>query len=153
MSIDVSTFGTLSVKNLVSKNITLQDVDDTDGVTLIGPQLTSGSYSLTLPVEIGNPGEHLELAAANQLIWGVGAGGGIPTTVTNLTITNNFSANHGIITGELKFGDNKFLYLGDSDDLQLVHDATNSKVISTTGNLIVDNTNTTGKNHYDAGSG
>lgn len=51
----------------------------------------------------------------------------------------------------LSFLDNAELRIGTGNDLTLVHDATNSTVTSTTGNLLVNNTNATGNTVFRLG--
>ena len=53
-----------------------------------------------------------------------------------LTMSGNGNVVMG--TGQLKFADNGKIYLGDSNDLQIYHDATNSYITSATGNLYID---------------
>jgi len=48
-------------------------------------------------------------------------------------------------TNSLTLSDNVDLHIGNSQDLTLVHNTTNSVVTSTTGDLIIDNTNTSGQ--------
>lgn len=51
----------------------------------------------------------------------------------------------------LSFDDNSELRIGTGNDLTIVHDATDSKMTSTTGNLVVDNTNATGNTVFKLG--
>jgi len=52
----------------------------------------------------------------------------------------------------LSFDDGETLNIGAGSDLSIVHDGANTILTSTTGNLIVDNTNTTGQTIFTLGS-
>ena len=55
----------------------------------------------------------------------------------NLTMSGN--ANLVMGTGQLKFADSGYIYLGDSNDLQIYHNATDSKIDNYTGDLYITN--------------
>lgn len=61
-----------------------------------------------------------------------------------LTIDTTNSAEKVNITSDLTLGDNNNLQFGAGTDLTIVHNTTNSVITSATGNMIIDNTNTTG---------
>ena len=67
-----------------------------------------------------------------------GAFGGISTVTTNGT-------NMSFSGGDLTLADNDSIIVGTGSDLTITHDATDSVVTSTTGNLVIDNTNATGE--------
>jgi len=58
-------------------------------------------------------------------------------------------------TGQIKFADTGSIFLGDSNDLQIIHNATNSEIINLTGNLNIKNSSTDGDISFfgDNGSG
>ncbi len=68
-----------------------------------------------------------------------GSLGGVTSWTTNGTTT--FSG-----------ADNAVLSLGTGTDFSITHDATNTSMTSTTGNLTIDNTNATGQTFIDLGS-
>ena len=55
-------------------------------------------------------------------------------------------------SGTLTFNDNTILGIGTGNDLQLTHNGTNTVLTSATGNLLLDNTNTTGATQIQLGS-
>lgn len=62
---------------------------------------------------------------------------GITTLTTNGTNVSLDGGNFGV-------GDSDSINIGDANDLSLTHDGTNSAITSTTGDLVIDNTNATG---------
>jgi len=54
-------------------------------------------------------------------------------------ISNQANANLVMGGGQIKFADAGRLYIGDSNDLQIYHDGSNSYITSATGNLYIDN--------------
>jgi len=63
-----------------------------------------------------------------------GAGGLIGDSI----LAQNALATSVAVDGDLTFADNKKILLGNSSDLQLYHDNTDSRIINSTGDLIVD---------------
>lgn len=65
----------------------------------------------------------------------------------------DFAGTSGFSTDgtHLSFVDNSELRIGTGNDLTVVHDATDSKLTSTTGNLVIDNTNATGNTLFKLG--
>ena len=60
------------------------------------------------------------------------------TTLEDSILLQNTLATSVAVDGDLTFADNKKILLGNSSDLQLYHDNTDSRIINSTGDLIVD---------------
>lgn len=93
-----------------------------------------------------------------------GGGGGTPGGADTQIQYNNAGAFGGVSTittdgtnmtfngGDLNISDNDMINVGTGDDLVITHDGTDSTITSSTGNLIVDNTNATGFTRFVLGS-
>jgi len=75
-----------------------------------------------------------------------GSLGGIPTLTTNGTNVN-------LDGGDFSVKDNHYIYLGDGNDFSMRHRPSNNKteMVSSTGNLVIDNVNTTGNTIFKLG--
>ena len=80
---------------------------------------------------------------------GLDVTGAVLTTAVGIT---NTAGEVLISGGNLQLNDNIVLSLGTGDDLQIVHNITDTIVTSTTGNLLFDNTNVTGSTQFDLGT-
>lgn len=81
------------------------------------------------------------LDTLNELAAALGDDANFSTTVTN-SLAGKLNTAGGVITGNVSWGDNTKAQFGDSQDLQIYHDGTNSLIADTgTGNLVVRATN------------
>jgi hypothetical protein len=85
---------------------------------------------------------------------GAGGGGGDAATLDTLDSLQFLRADTSdSFTGtRLTFNDNAILSIGTGNDFSVSHDATNSLITSTTGDLTIDNTNTTGSTIFQLGT-
>jgi hypothetical protein len=79
---------------------------------------------------------------------------GTDDSATSVAVRNNSGSAMWSVTGAgvVKQLDNVSLVVGTGSDLTIVHNGTNTLVTSTTGNLVVDNTNVTGATYFDLGT-
>lgn len=86
--------------------------------------------------------------SSNVIVSGtLDANGGLDVAGSPLTTSAGYTNSSGemlISGGNMQFMDNISLSFGDSDDLTLVHNATNSTITNTTGNMVIENTNNIG---------
>ena len=80
---------------------------------------------------------------------GLDVTGAVLTTAVGIT---NTAGEVLISDGNLQLNDDVILSLGTGDDLQIIHNETDTIVTSTTGNLLFDNINVTGSTQFDLGT-
>ena len=85
---------------------------------------------------------------------GIGMNLGSSDSSTSLLIANSLSTTLFEVFGDgtINIPDNGTLSFGTGSDFTMVHDGTNTTLTNTTGNLIVDNANTTGQTIFTLGS-
>jgi hypothetical protein len=76
------------------------------------------------------------LNTLNELAAALGDDANFSTTVTN-SIATKMPLGGGTFSGNISFSDNRQIKLGSSDDLKLFHDGSHSKIVNTTGNLLI----------------
>lgn len=104
----------------------------------------------------GTDGEYETAAGSSTPLLFSDLGGDPGGANTDIQFNNNAvfggSSNFTFDGSAVQLSDNISLVLGTGDDLTAVHNGTNTTITSTTGNLVIDNTNATGDTNFILGS-
>jgi hypothetical protein len=121
-----------------SGELTLNCENNSHGIKIKGPPHSAGAnYTLTLPDDTGTNGQSLQTNGSGVLSFGdVDLSSNFSTTVTN-SIATKMPLAGGTFTGNVDLNDNVKARFGTGDDLQIYHNASDSFIDNTTGDLYI----------------
>ena len=137
----------------VSIQSNLDLLGSTSGTMTLSPAAAVTDYALVFPAAQGGANEILENDGSGNLSWTTvtASAGGSDTEVQ----FNNSGSLDGVSswttngTTTLSAADNGVLNIGTGNDFSITHDATDTTITSTTGDLVIDNTNVTGETRIE----
>jgi len=147
------TGGDLTLSTLTSGNLDLTAADDIN-LSAPGSDIDMDAATLTADMTgaisidgVGN--SNLTIDSGNLTLETTTSGTLSVDSAGALDLTSGAASTWGFtggvdVTGTVEFQDNAILAVGAGDDFHIIHDATDTTLTSKTGDLVVDNTNTTG---------
>jgi len=137
---DVTISGDLQVSGETTTT-NVVNLDVSDNIIGLNRGSTSNANDSGLIIERGSTGDNAAFLwdeTADSFIFGTTTAN--PAATGNITFTlAPIQASNATFSGDVSLADNKKLQLGESDDLQIYHDATNSIIKNDVGNLTIRN--------------